>query len=97
MTRGRIAPATGGHEPALVEGPRGQILSVPIEHIERNVDRRSGHDLGIAAAEQLKTRSELLVEDGHLAVEHKCPHGQRGDCGGDVTESPRMVHTVAAE
>ena len=34
-------------------------------------NRRRGHDARIGVAEQLEPRTELLVEDGDLAVEHE--------------------------
>jgi len=73
------------------------VAPVAVEHVERHEDRRRRDDGRVGLAQPLEARSELLIVDRHLAVEHERASGQLRDGGGEVSEPARVVAGVAAD
>ena len=80
----------------MPQGPRGDVAAVEVQQVEDHEERWRRDGRGVGLAQPLEARPQLLVVDHDLAVEHERAGGQLGDRGGQISEAPRVVASVAA-
>ena len=81
----------------MPQGPRGDVAAVEVQQVEDHEERWRRDGRGVGLAQLLEARPQLLVVDHDLAVEHEWAGGELGDCGGQISEEPRVVASVAAD
>ena len=65
--------------PPLAERPLADVAALHVEHVKRDEHGRRGELGGLAVAQPVEARAELLIEHTELAVKHQRPDRQRGD------------------
>jgi len=81
----------------MPQGPRGDVAAVEVQQVEDHEERWRRDGRGVGLAQPLEARPQLLVVDHDLAGEHERAGGELGDCGGQISEEPRVVASVAAD
>jgi len=82
--------------PPLGQRASTEIATTRPKAIERHENRRRRDDRGVRLAEQMKPGNQLLVEDGHLAVEDERRFPESRDRDGEVREARGMVDALTA-
>src|SRR3989442_3703444 len=81
----------------LAQRPPDELAPVLVQQIERHQHGRRGDRVRVWFPQPVEARTELLVVDRNLAVEHQGARGQRGDRGRDAGEASRVVEAIAAD
>jgi hypothetical protein len=73
------------------------VLAPDLEDVEGHEHRRRAQHRRVGIPEESEARHELLVEDGHFAVQHQDLGPELRDRGRELAEARRVVHGSAAD